>query len=548
MSVFSGGCDRVAAQAVCGEHAPLNQLVAKSLLHRDEEGRYWMHEQTRQFAAEHLWMLGATDAARELHAAHYLGLAASHAAQINGPHASAIIAALKVEYGNLRRAWGWAARSVQYGLLAEAAPVFRQIYAASDLAEGALQFGEALARIEGTTAEALQARQQLLNVLVGQLRATGQADAALAHARDLLDLARAAGDPVGEAVAILHLADLAIDRGDFARAWGKLSIADQLSAGQPSRQGRIVNAHALLKQASLIDVQQLPVDERYAQRAYELYTALDMPIYAAMALNRLGNHQRRCGDYGRAIEARLRAAALIADQGDLDVSTGVLNDLGEMYMLVGCYQDAHATFVQALAMARRLGATKIHVNILEGLARSLFHIGDLGSARAHIEEALDVDARRAMQMHQGYYLTTLGYIAEREGNWDAAGRHYHEAQRWWEQSSHDSDAVAEPRVGLARVALAQRQPEEATEHVEMVLPLLARAPLQDALEPMWVHWSCYQALVAVGDGRAGAVIGQAHELLRRQAMQISDPYLRGSFLNRVAAHRDIVAACKAAGE
>jgi tetratricopeptide (TPR) repeat protein len=218
-----------------------------------------------------------------------------------------------------------------------------------------------------------------------------------------------------------------------------------------------------------------------------------------------------------------------------------------MYLLVGCYQEAHTTFTQALAMARRLGANKSQVIILEGLARSLFHLGDLSSARVHIQDALDVDARRATQMHRGYYLTTLGYIAEREGSWDAAGRHYYEAQRWWDQSSHASDAVAEPRAGLARVALAQRQHQEALEHTEMVLPLLARAPLQDALEPMWVHWSCYQALVAVGDGQAGAVIEQAHTLLRRQAKQISDPYLRGSFLNRVAAHREIVAVCKAAG-
>jgi predicted ATPase/DNA-binding SARP family transcriptional activator len=131
MSVFSGGCDRTAAQAVCGTDTPVDELVTKSLLHRNAEGRYGMDDITRQLAEEHLEVSGEVDARRALHSAYYLGLAASLAAQIHGPQGCADAVAMEAELGNLCQAWEWAERVGDYQLLTPAAPVIRHLFATS---------------------------------------------------------------------------------------------------------------------------------------------------------------------------------------------------------------------------------------------------------------------------------------------------------------------------------------------------------------------------------------------------------------------------------
>jgi predicted ATPase/DNA-binding SARP family transcriptional activator len=86
LSVFARGCTLAEAEAVCaGDDLPralvaglLDELVAHSLLttsrlHR--QTRYAMLETLREYAAERLEERGETDAFRERHAAHYVGLA-----------------------------------------------------------------------------------------------------------------------------------------------------------------------------------------------------------------------------------------------------------------------------------------------------------------------------------------------------------------------------------------------------------------------------------------------------------------------------------------
>ena len=61
---------------------------------------------------------------------------------------------------------------------------------------------------------------------------------------------------------MIYLGDLVKEQGDFAAAWDFLTTAEQLTGSGSSRRARTVHAHALLRQATLIDTQQLPVDRR----------------------------------------------------------------------------------------------------------------------------------------------------------------------------------------------------------------------------------------------------------------------------------------------
>ena len=101
-------------------------------------------------------------------------------------------------------------------------------------------------------------------------------------------------------------------------------------------------------------------------------------------------------------------------------------------------------------------------------------------------------------------------------------------------------------AGLARVCLAQGDLAEGQAYVEEILRYLAdpaHLPLGspwDASEPLRVYLTCYRVLEANGDRRALDVLEKAHSLLQERAAKISNEGERQSYLENVAAHREIV--------
>jgi predicted ATPase len=105
LSVFAGGCDYDAVEAVCeGEVEVLQSLLDKSLVRRREDRaglRYWMLETIREFAAERLAESAEADELKRRHAAHYAGRAAAQGVRLR-QHDTAAEAFVAAETPNLR--------------------------------------------------------------------------------------------------------------------------------------------------------------------------------------------------------------------------------------------------------------------------------------------------------------------------------------------------------------------------------------------------------------------------------------------------------------
>jgi predicted ATPase len=110
LSVFAGGCDLAAAEAVCGPAAldTLGSLVDKSLVvaaPSGEEGmRYRLLETVAEYAGERLDESGDRAAAERAHLTYYRELARTTDPALRGPGQGAAIALLEREYENLRTA------------------------------------------------------------------------------------------------------------------------------------------------------------------------------------------------------------------------------------------------------------------------------------------------------------------------------------------------------------------------------------------------------------------------------------------------------------
>ncbi|MFJ3206460.1 AfsR/SARP family transcriptional regulator [Streptomyces flaveolus] len=110
LSVFAGGCDLPAAEAVCGPAAleALGSLVDKSLVVAAPSGsdgmRYRLLETVAEYAGERLDEAGGRPAAERAHLTYYRELARTTDPLLRGPEQQAAIERLEREYENLRTA------------------------------------------------------------------------------------------------------------------------------------------------------------------------------------------------------------------------------------------------------------------------------------------------------------------------------------------------------------------------------------------------------------------------------------------------------------
>ncbi|MGW1531815.1 AfsR/SARP family transcriptional regulator [Streptomyces aureus] len=112
LSVFAGGCDLAAAEAVCGPAAldVLGSLVDKSLVvaapsgEGDTEMRYRLLETVAEYARERLDESGARAATERAHLTYYRELARTTDPLLRGPGQRSAIDRIEREYENLRSA------------------------------------------------------------------------------------------------------------------------------------------------------------------------------------------------------------------------------------------------------------------------------------------------------------------------------------------------------------------------------------------------------------------------------------------------------------
>jgi hypothetical protein len=83
-------------------------------------------------------------------------------------------------------------------------------------------------------------------------------------------------------------------------------------------------------------------------------------------------------------------------------------------------------------------------------------------------------------------------------------------------------------------------------HVEELLAYLKDGAPNVAEGPFRLYLTCYQVLRASGDSRSGEILETAHALLQEEAAKIVEDEFRGSFLEKVPAHRVIIQEWQAA--
>ena len=328
LSVFAGGCTLEAAEDVAdADLDAMQSLVEKSLL-RFSERRYSMLETIREYAADRLDP-GAADSVARRHRAFMVALAEASAEDLHTARETVRAAELAPDFANMRAAVAHAVATHEpddAGRILGAAYPFLVSYG--------------LAEARAWADSALELRSQLsqdglAELLVGAgeiARFSGDLDRAIELKDELVALDPSPRRPNWRAATFADLAEIALDRGEYARA---REYADESEAAGGGARSALVYAELSLR------VGDLPAAEASGLAALE---GIDEGAFNyATALECLGEVARRSGDDVTAHDrfvgglrafSRLRDAGGVADCldgiGRIAVEAGDLERAGRL--------------------------------------------------------------------------------------------------------------------------------------------------------------------------------------------------------------------------
>jgi len=359
LSVFAGGCDLNAIEAVCTRDGietdatmdVVGSLVNKSLvLATTEEGqaRYHLLDTVRQYGQEHLaaW---DEEAIRARHCEWYVSLAEQAKPLLRSAEQALWLDRLEVEHNNIRVALEWSighsnAGDGQYGLrLANA--VWQFWYMRAYVTEGRSWLERVLACRDGGAASL---RAEALNAAGGLAHLQGDEPRAETLLEESLRYARCTGDHAAEARALTNLATIAAMQGDYQKALSRYEGSVPIFRdGQDTP-----NAATALYNIGITKLN-LGNDEEaqpFLEESLQLWRSIGFELGIAMALTNLATIMRQRGDLERAKMVMEESASHLLESGDRSYRAQMLLEMGAIEEAFGNYLAALGHFREALQL------------------------------------------------------------------------------------------------------------------------------------------------------------------------------------------------------
>jgi predicted ATPase/DNA-binding SARP family transcriptional activator len=420
LAVFVGGASLEAVEAVwppaaarrAGVSEGLTSLLDKSLLLREagpgDELRVGMLETIHAFALEQLRASGELDAARERHAAYFLGLAEAAEPQLIGPRQTIWLERLEAEHGNLRAALAWApARSdVETGLRL-AAGLWRFWLVRGHYREGLQWIRRVLSQAKNLPRSALT-----VNVIRGAgvlSHRLGDHTAARAYYAEGLAIARERGEQS-------TVAELLNSSGLVAEAQGNYGEARSLYETSLGMSREASDARGVASTLNNLGwLATLQADYAAARSLIEESLALSRELgdtnMAGNALNNLGVLAYNMGDYAAARSCYDQRLALARELGSRYGTASALHNLGLVEAHQGNYPAAENLCAESLAISRELGDKTLVAASLQGLGSVHALQGESDLARAHFKQSLALALEVDDQYRIAYILEGLATVA-----------------------------------------------------------------------------------------------------------------------------------------
>ena len=357
-----------------------------------------------------------------------------------------------------------------------------------------------------------------------------------ARLKRALTLARAARHRVVEADSLRELGMNATGaRSDFAAATAYFQEALRIyrDLGDRMGEGRTLNTLGIV----CGEQGDYAAHMVYHEQGLRLCRETGNRWEEAWATVALGQSSHWQGDYASAKARVERALRIWREIGDRSTEAVALLSLGVILDALGDYARAGDCYERSYSADSDRRETQGWWQVSQSLL--CHHLGDDEAAHRYAQRAVDCGERTGNPVDQTQALTVLGHAMMGLGDRVVAADAYRQALALRCKLSQ-LHLTPEPLAGLACVALAQEEPVQALAHVHQILDCLENRPgFEGTMEPLRIYLTCYQVLRANQDPRARPILENAYCLLQERAARIDDKDLRRSFLENVAAHREI---------
>lgn len=540
-AIFRDRFDQEAAAFVADAKAAiLTKLLDQSLLHWAGEvsgRRYFaLHELVRHYALEQL-APAAREQAQEQHAIYFMAnLQAAEGAMRQRGISQQF---LQYDLENIRAAWEWAVAQRRLDLLAQGAGPLAHFYRMSGLhqeAYDALQRAVVMVRQSAGAMAATPLLAHLLNSLAEFCRYLDRLAEAETLVQEALHLGNALADPRLQGRSYHELARQA-QRCQQHNAMRRLAQQAQQyaeQAGDPHLQALCLNTCAV---SAVLCGDLRTAIACYQAALHHLQQSADRELEATINAN-LGGAYKRNRTYTPAIEHLLQAVAVAQSISD-DYGVAINQILlGNLWVELGAYERAQTIFTQALRHFDKLNDPYWEAWGRTSQAHLWQLCGDPAAAARECRRVLPL-VQDKMPLLEHRALTYLGDALYKVGDVDNSEKLYWRALTM-QQEARLHFRLAEPVIRLAHLLLVRKEIAAAQTLLEEPLSHLMQQGPATIAEPFALYLISYHVLQANGDGRAPAILQQAHQLLQELASTISDSALRQSFLENVPPRRELL--------
>jgi predicted ATPase/DNA-binding SARP family transcriptional activator len=459
LSVFRGGFTVESAREVVGA-APhdLLRLADRSLIVREEGGRFAIHELVRQFAAEMLDESGEGRAVRDAHSDFYVKMLAQNLPNLKGSAQLEVLRAIADEFENVRIAWRWACIHARQEHMVEASQslylfglIRSRYWDVMDLFEAAggqnsssagsddcarpyaLAGRVALLAQAGAREEAIKSCAELSPYTKSSIDSATKAYCGLARgfvlkkteehyveAADMLREVRSyyesIADPFYAALTVKHEADSLFWTGYPHRAIELLRMKLPLArkAGDLFSVAQIVAALG----AILWTYEEGPSErsERYYWEATQLRRRLGEKVTYAHALAEVVNMPLwREGDAAAAHPQLEEALAIAEEQNVAWVLYHIQTEINTHRLVAADYEEVLAVTEEVLASTSIHAGTRSWSNLQRGIA--LLALERTDDAIAHMTRGLAEMHALNWSVYLGPFLPFFGIIYARRGEY-----------------------------------------------------------------------------------------------------------------------------------
>lgn len=394
LSLFRSGFRREAAAKITGANLDmLTRLVEKSLLVREANGRYQIHELLRQFAAaEAAAYPDLLAEARHRYADYYTEFLYQRTDHMLGAHQQEAAAEIAADLDNIRAAWEWAINHEQIDFVdkaVDALDMYCQVQ--SKFLEGKRLFSQ----ISSHTAFKVPEAQPLLARVVNNLGwfhiRLGQFDAAekaFAQSQSLYQQHKMA-PPMGHSTdPQLGFAALAAIRGQYDMADALAKAALTLADEQQNKWNEAVANYLLAGTAQAQGAYKQA--QQFASAACAAAETTEDQWFLAYCLYEMGQTALTLGDYTHARQHLTACYDLRQAFADPEGMALAINSLGEIAYRQGQLDEAQSFFERSLSMYHQINDPGGLAAAHHGLGRTAVAQQEYDIARQQFHHALQI--------------------------------------------------------------------------------------------------------------------------------------------------------------